>query len=502
MVLCNDSFVDSKNNAIGDPTELALTYYGHEFGINELDYRMQYPRVSELPFDSDRKMMSTNHHINNKYISYTKGAIDQILAVTKYIEDEFGIREISKADKEDIMKSANSLSHQALRVLAFAYTTSDSELSLQPEQDLIFIGAIGMIDPERQEAKEAIAKAKLGGIKTIMITGDHPTTAYAIAKKLNMIDGENQVITGRQLDQISDDELARIANNYCVYSRVSPTHKVRIVQALQAQGNIVSMTGDGVNDAPSLQTAHIGVAMGITGTDVAKQASSMILMDDNFATIVYAVEEGRNIYNKIKRAIQFILATNFGEVLAILLAVLLGFGNPLGAIQVLWINLIVESLIAIPISMDINDPKVMNEKPRPKKEGIFAHILVPIAILSLVCGLSVFTGYVLTLDYGVELAKSVAFAIMATAPILYVLSIRTPNTLLIKSKPWQNTSLLSAIAIGFLLNMALIYSPLNNFFNLVSINGTPLLITIGFIILPTIIFEIYKAIKIELSSKN
>ncbi|MDF9866517.1 Ca2+-transporting ATPase [Bacilli bacterium PM5-3] len=502
MVLCNDSFVDSKGNPIGDPTELALTYYANSFGIKELDYREKFPRIDEVPFDSSRKLMSTIHEIDENIISYTKGAIDQILAQATHIEDDQGRRRLTQQDKDKILKYSNELSSQALRVLAFAYSRCGINDELVCERNLTFLGAVGMIDPEKQEAKVAIAKAKKAGIKTVMITGDHPTTAFAIAKKLEMVDDESQVITGKELDTMSDDELAKNVNNYCVYSRVSPEHKVKIVQALQKQGFIVSMTGDGVNDAPSLQTAHIGVAMGITGTDVAKQASSMILMDDNFATIVYAVEEGRNIYNKIKRAVQFVLATNFGEVFAIFIAVLMGIGTPLGAVHVLWVNLIVESLIAIPISMDVNDPTVMNEKPRPKNETIFAHMILSIILLSIFVGGALLLSYMTTLNlgYDLDIAKTVAFMVMSCAPMLYVLSLRTPKKLLVVSKPWENMSLLSAIAIGFLLNVVLVYSPLNIFFNLVPLIGMPLIIAIIGILVPTILYEIYKLFTIKKTS--
>ena len=500
MILCNNSFVDVNNTPIGDPTELALTYFGNKYGIDELEYRQEYPRLTEYPFDSSRKMMTTVHNINNNYIAYTKGAIDQILAKTTHIEDTLGRRKITEEEKEKILNNSRKMSVKALRVLAFAYTTSTSESDLAIEENLTFIGAVGMIDPEKESARIAIAKAKQAGIKTIMITGDHPVTAYAIAKKLNMIDLKSdevhEVITGKQLEAMSDEELRAKAANYSVYSRVSPEHKVRIVKALQAQGNIVSMTGDGVNDAPSLQTAHIGVCMGITGTDVAKQASSIILIDDDFSTIVYTVEEGRNIYNKIKRAVQFVLATNFAEVLAIFTAVLLGLNTPLGAIHVLWVNLIVESLIAIPISMDVNDPKVMNEKPRPKSEGILHGLALPITIISLVCGMCVFGGYLLTtnITHNHELAMSVAFTIMATAPMLYVLSMRAPHKSIFTSKPWENKALLSAIVIGTLLNIILLYSPLNSFCNLLPLEGAALFIAILGIIIPTVAYELYKLV--------
>ncbi|MEG0284322.1 MAG: cation-translocating P-type ATPase [Erysipelotrichales bacterium] len=495
MALCNDSFVNSENNPVGDPTELALTYYVQDKGINELEYRKVNERIEEIPFDSSRKLMTTLNKVGNEEIAYTKGAIDQLLAKATMIVDKDEIRAITQEDKDIIMENANSLSKRALRVLAFGYHLSSKE-SLD-EENIIFIGAVGMIDPERQEAKVAIAKAKHAGVKTIMITGDHPVTAYAIAQNLDMVESKEQVITGSQLAQMSDEELFEKANTFCVYSRVSPEQKVRIVEALQKAGNTVSMTGDGVNDAPSLQTAHIGVAMGITGTDVAKQASDMILMDDNFATIVYAVEEGRNIYNKIKRAVQFILATNLGEVSGIFVATLFSLGTPLGAIHVLWVNLIVESLIAIPISMDGNDSSVMNDKPRKKDETIFAGILGSILLLGFIVGGTMLGSYLLIgyLGYDELVASSVAFAVMATAPMIYVLSLRTPNKPLHKSKPLENKVLLGAIGLGIVLNLVIINTPLNTFFNLTALTGTPLLIAIVGILIPTFLYEIYKLIK-------
>lgn len=496
MILCNDSFIDNNQNPIGDPTELALTYYGNDLGINELKYREKYPRIDEIPFDSNRKLMSTVHKMDNKQFSYTKGAIDQILALCNRIELADGsVREITADDIKQIHQLSDKLSHDALRVLAFAYTENNTDY----ERDMIFIGAVGMIDPEKKEAKIAIEKAKNSGIKTVMITGDHPTTAYAIAQKLNMVKSPSEVISGPELDKMSDEELTKHVNEYTVYARVSPEHKVRIVQALQAHDNIVSMTGDGVNDAPSLQAAHIGVAMGVTGTDVAKQASSMILMDDNIGTIVYAVEEGRNIYNKIKRAIEFVLGTNFGEVLGIILSLTFAGFAPLGAIHVLWINLIVESLIAIPIGMDVNDDSVMNEKPRPKNESIFKNIKTTITLIALLSGLSMFIAFWYMINSGVSLllAQTVAFAIMSTGPMIYVLSLRTPTKSIFKSKPWQNPYLCLAIIIGFILNITIIYAPFNDFFKLTALNGNALLVAIIGIIVPTIGLEIYKAIRFK-----
>ncbi|WP_423363602.1 cation-translocating P-type ATPase [Mycoplasma sp. P36-A1] len=498
MVLNNDSFTDAKKNPIGDPTELALTYFGNGYGIKELEYRDEHPRINEIPFDSERKLMTTVNQFDGRTIAFVKGAIDNILSrcvsIEEYTDNGVVVRDITEEDKKTIASHSLNMSDRALRVLAFAYRDAESVADDKLEHGLTFVGAVGMIDPERKEAKAAIAKAKRAGIKTIMITGDHPNTAFAIARKLEMVHDRSQVMTGKQLDHTSDEELAKIANNFCVYSRVSPEHKVRIVKALQSQGNIVSMTGDGVNDAPSLQTANIGVAMGITGTDVAKQASSMILMDDNFATIVYAVEEGRNIYNKIKKSVQFVLATNAGAVFAILIAVLMGLRQPLGAIHVLWVNLIVESLIAIPIGMDSNDPDVMKEKPRAKSETIFHGMWTNMITIALAVGGCVLAAYLImnARGYNYLEASTVSFAIMATAPMLYVLAIRSQHKPVIFSKPWENMPLMYCVILGLLLNVALVYSPLNTFFNLTALVGFPLYLAIGLTILPLIIVEIVK----------
>jgi len=340
-----------------------------------------------------------------------------------------------------------------------------------------------------------------------MITGDYGLTAHAIAKEVGIVkEGPCLIIKGKKLNQMSDDEVKKVlvSGENVIFARAVPEHKMRIARILESMDEIVAMTGDGVNDAPALKKADIGVAMGITGTDVAKQASSMILMDDNFATIVYAVEEGRNVYNKIKRAVEFVLATNLGQVLAILIAILIGKGSPLGAIHVLWVNLIVESLIAIPISMDTNDPKVMNEKPRPRKETIFANMVISIVFLALSVMIAVLGSYILTLHLGFDkdIASSVAFIVMSTAPMLYVLSLRTPKTMLFKSKPWENMPLLLAIIFGILLNLVLMYSPINDFFHLKSLVDKPLMIAFISTLIPLILCEIFKFFKMKVSKNK
>lgn len=495
LTLCNDSFTDINQHSIGDPTELALTYFANSYGIQELEEREKYQRLDELPFDSDRKIMSTLNEVQGEKIIFSKGAIDQILLLSSQIEEAKGeIRTLNEEDKKEILKKAEEMSKEALRVLAFAYKKQkDEEFS---EDKLIFLGAVGMIDPEREEAKSAIAKAARAGIKTVMITGDHPHTAFAIAKNLKIASREDEVILGKDLENLSQEALEKSIEKYSVFSRVNPEHKVRIVQAFQASGKIVSMTGDGVNDAPSLKSADIGVAMGITGSDVAKEAASMILMDDNFQTIIYAVEEGRNIYNKIKKAVEFVLGTNFAELFGILLAVLAGFAAPLGAIHVLWINLIVESLIAIPITLDKNDKSLMYEKARNKDEGIFTNIKFSLALLSLSTGLIMFFAFYLTLKSSgnLLLAQSIAFAIMANAPLLYVLSLRRKSFIFF-SKMWENPYLCLAILLAFIMNLSLFYSPLNKIFSLVPLYGKNLLLAIVGIILPTLLYEFYKFFK-------
>lgn len=500
MILCNDSLIDENETHIGDPTELALTLVGKKYGPeDEIAFRQRHPRIDEVPFDSDRKLMTTVHETANKKVAYTKGALDQLLARSTKMLTEDGIVELTEEDKEKIMLQSETMSNVALRVLGFAYKLDQDGVITDLEADMTFIGAVGMIDPEREEAKVAIAKAKEAGVITIMITGDHKSTAYAIARNLEMVDSADQVISGSELDEMTDDVFAEKVSQYRVFSRVSPEHKVRIVQALQAKGNIVSMTGDGVNDAPSLQAAHIGVAMGITGTDVAKSAADMILMDDNFATIVSAIEEGRNIYNKIKRSIAFIISTNLGEVSAIFIAVLIGFREPLTAVQVLWVNLIVESLIAIPLGMDKNDPSVMTEKPRANNESIFKNMFGTIGVLSVAVIISVLGAFFYANMNGLshEIAGTMAFLVMATSPMIYALSIRQPKKSMFFDL-FGNKMLLAAITLGVVMNSALIWIPgLNSFFSLTALSGTPLLVAIGFTLLPTIIFEVYKLVAVK-----
>lgn len=393
MSLCSNATVDEGN--YGDPTEIALVVFSNNFEMHKKDLEKMTPRVDELPFDSVRKMMSTQHKLNDREnIIYTKGALDSVLKYTTSILENGKVRDIKKEDIDNIYKANSYFSDKALRVLALAYTNKNKIA----EKDLIFVGLVAMIDPARPEAKPAVQKFKEAGITTVMITGDHKDTAFAIAKDLGIATDKNQCMMGEEIDKLSFDELRETCKTVRVFARVSPENKVSIVKAFEANGNICAMTGDGVNDAPSLKAADIGIAMGITGTDVAKGAADMVLTDDNFASIEKAVEEGRGIYANIKKTVLFLLSSNIAEVLGMFFIVCVGLPAPFIAIHLLWINLITDSLPAISLGMDPKDPNNMKDKPRDPKEGIFAH-----------------GGLAITLGYGVSITLAVLLAYFSCA---------------------------------------------------------------------------------------
>ena len=366
MSLCSNATVDE--GLFGDPTEIALVVFANDFEMHKKDLEESTPRIDELPFDSVRKMMSTKHQEEGRTITYTKGALDSILANTTKILENGKERKITKEDIKHIYEINSEFSFRALRVLALAYNNKDKI----DEKDLVFVGLVAMIDPARPEAKPAVSKFKTAGITTIMITGDHKDTAFAIAKELGIADSIDQCVMGKDIDNLSEEELRELVKTTRVFARVSPENKTNIVKAFKANGHICAMTGDGVNDAPSLKAADIGIAMGITGTDVAKGAADMVLADDNFASIEKAVEEGRGIFTNIKKTIIFLLSSNIAEVLVMFFIILVGFETPFIAIHLLWINLITDSLPAIALGMDPKDPGIMNEKPRNPNETIFA----------------------------------------------------------------------------------------------------------------------------------
>lgn len=371
MMLCSNASING--DRYGDPTELALLDYAKTLGIDkEETEKSKEPRLDEMPFDSVRKMMSVENRHNGRRIIYTKGALDSILKNVDSIDINGDIRPITSEDIEAINKASSDMAKEAYRVLAFAYRYNDDGEKMS-ETHLIYKGMVGMIDPERPEAAPAVATFKKAGIRTIMITGDHKDTAYAIAHNLGIADDPSQCVSGDQLNEMTPEQLQETVKNTCVFARVSPENKVQIVKALKANGNIVSMTGDGVNDAPSLRAADIGLAMGITGTDVAKSAADMVLTDDNFASIEKAVEEGRGIYSNVKKAIFYLLSSNFAEVMVMFFFTLLGWPLPLATLHILWINLLTDSLPAIALSMDEKEKGIMDQKPRDPKDGIFAH---------------------------------------------------------------------------------------------------------------------------------
>ena len=366
MSLCSDARVDE--GTYGDPTEVALVEFGNVLNLKKNDLESATPRVEELPFDSVRKMMSTRHIENGKSITYTKGALDQILMRCNSILIDGKVRKITDEDKKKIADSSKLMAEKALRVLALAISNKDKI----EEVDLTFVGFVGMVDPPREAAKPAVSILKNAGITTVMITGDHKDTALAIAKELGIVDNNSEALSGLEIDQLSEEELREKVKTVRVFARVSPSNKVSIVKAIKENGYVVAMTGDGVNDAPSLKSADIGIAMGITGTDVAKQAADMVLTDDNFASIEKAVEEGRGIYANIKKTIIFLLSSNIGEVVCMLIAACAGLDSPLIAVHLLWVNLLTDSIPAIALGVDKKPDDIMNEKPRDAKEGLFA----------------------------------------------------------------------------------------------------------------------------------
>lgn len=406
MTLANDTKITDNNSLLGDPTETALIQYALDSKWNVVDYLANNKRVQEVPFDSDRKLMSTVHQqADGKYFVAVKGAPDELLkrAVSLWHDDK--IVDLDASEKAKILAANNEMAKNALRVLGLAYKVVDDKFtevnSATVEQNLIFVGLVGMIDPERPEAKAAVAKAKSAGIRTIMITGDHQVTAAAIAKRLGIIgeDDTNCVITGAELDKISDTDFVKCVANYKVYARVSPEHKVRIVKAWQKNGKIVAMTGDGVNDAPSLKQADIGIGMGITGTEVSKGASDMVLADDNFATIVEAVRQGRKIFSNIQKAILYLMSCNVGEVLTVFMMTMLGW-EILAPVQLLWINLVTDTLPAVALGVDPVERDIMKRKPRGKKSNFLSAVGISIVYQGILEGILVLGVYQIGLHIG------------------------------------------------------------------------------------------------------
>ena len=470
MALCSDAELSEDNKATGEPTECALVNFAYEEGLPKNELKEANPRMGEAPFDSMRKMMSTVHETKEGILQYTKGAPDEILKLCTTYLKEGRVLPLDEAARKEILQANQNMANKALRVLCAARKEYSSvPTSYEPqdlEKELTFIGLTGMIDPIRPEVKDAIVECKSAGITAIMITGDHKDTAVAIAKQLGILETENQAITGSQLDTISEEELEQTIQNYRVYARVQPEHKVRIVNAWRKKGSITAMTGDGVNDAPSIKSADIGIGMGITGTDVTKNVADMVLADDNFATIVGAVEEGRRIYDNIRKAIQFLLASNMSEVLSIFFATLLGF-TILQPVHLLWINLITDSFPALALGMEEKDADIMARKPRSSKDGIFSgglgiDVLYQGILVTILTLAAYFVGHYM--EAGIwEITQSddgitMAFLTLSFAEIFHGFNMRSQRGSIFKIKT-QNLFLWGAGIMSLILTTAVIYIP-------------------------------------------
>jgi Ca2+-transporting ATPase len=508
MALCSDAELGEDGDAIGEPTECALVNYANKIGLPKTTLKKDYPRVGEAPFDSMRKMMSTVHRTKeNKWVQYTKGAPDEVLKrCTHYLQDGQE-KELDEPARNHILSENKAMADKALRVLGAAYRSWQTEpVSYEPEyleQKMVFIGLTGMIDPVRPEVKAAIAECRSAGIRPIMITGDHKDTAVAIAMELGIITNPDQAITGAGLDEISDEDLPKKIEQYSVYARVQPEHKVRIVNAWKAKGMITAMTGDGVNDAPSIKNADIGVGMGITGTDVTKGVADMVLADDNFATIVSAVGEGRRIYDNIRKSIQFLLASNLSEVLAIFFATLLGF-TILKPVHLLWINLITDCFPALALGMEEGEDDIMSRPPRNAKDGIFAggvgiNVLIQGIAVTLITMAAYFVGHYMEAGKW-EIVDSpdgmtMAFLTLSMVEIFHSFNMRSLNQSIFKMKK-QNKYLWGAMILSLLCTTAVIYIPfLSNAFGFERISLAEYCVSLGLAILIIPIVEVIKLIR-------
>ncbi len=469
LALCNDATY-SEERQTGDPTEVALVAVAHHNGLDKTTLDDRHPRVAEVPFDSDRKMMSTIHEFGDRCLVMTKGALDELLRRCTQVMDASGtVRPIQDADRQEALESARDLSRQALRVLGAAYREvgpdddSSAADSASVEHGLVYTGLVGMIDPPREEVKVSVAECVSAGIVPVMITGDHRATAFAIAKDLGIAQNEDQAISGSEIDDMTDEQLTEAAVRVRVFARVSPEHKVRIVTAFRRRGNIVSMTGDGVNDAPSLQAADIGVAMGITGTDVAKGASDMVLTDDDFSTIVAAVEEGRNIFANIKKVITFLLSCNAGEIVAVFGSVIAGLATPLQPIHILWVNLITDTFPALALGMDPGDPNALKRKPRKPNESLFAGGTGPSVILNgILIGAITLTAYLIgrgRYPGSLSHAQTLAFAVLSVSQLFHAFDLRHFERSLFSVGPFSNKYLLGALGLGLVLQFSVIMIP-------------------------------------------
>ena len=495
--LCNDS-VQKEGQEIGDPTEIALVNFSEKHDLPVEKMREKYQRLGEIPFDSDRKLMSTVHKIGDNYKMLTKGAVDVLSGRIDEVKTMDGKRPFTAEDLAELKKVNTEFSQMGLRVLAVCERDVDTvDISVEDEKDYILLGLVAMQDPPREESAEAVRKCKTAGIRPIMITGDHLVTASAIARKIGILDDSGRAVEGREIENLSDEELDEFVSDVSVYARVSPEHKIRIVSAWQRKGYIVSMTGDGVNDAPALKQADIGVAMGITGSEVAKDAASMVLTDDNFATIVKAIENGRNLYRNIQRAIQFLLSGNTAGILAVLYASFMALPVPFKAVHLLFINLLTDSLPAIALGVEPHSSDVMNEKPRPKNQSILTKkVLTNICVEGIVIGVMTMIAFYVGFMRNAEVASTMAFSTLCLSRLVHGFNCKSDKPVWFTKKMWNNKSMIGAFFVGFvLLNAVLLVPALQGIFAVAPLTIAELLTVYGLSLGTFVIVQILKMIR-------
>lgn len=495
--LCNDS-VQKEGQEIGDPTEIALVNFSEKHDLPVEKMREKYQRLGEIPFDSDRKLMSTVHKIGDNYKMLTKGAVDVLSGRINEVKTMDGKRPFTAEDLAELKKVNTEFSQMGLRVLAVCERDVDTvDISVEDEKDYILLGLVAMQDPPREESAEAVRKCKTAGIRPIMITGDHLVTASAIARKIGILDDSGRAVEGREIENLSDEELDEFVSDVSVYARVSPEHKIRIVSAWQRKGYIVSMTGDGVNDAPALKQADIGVAMGITGSEVAKDAASMVLTDDNFATIVKAIENGRNLYRNIQRAIQFLLSGNTAGILAVLYASFMALPVPFKAVHLLFINLLTDSLPAIALGVEPHSSDVMNEKPRPKNQSILTKkVLTNICVEGIVIGVMTMIAFYVGFMRNAEVASTMAFSTLCLSRLVHGFNCKSDKPVWFTKTMWNNKSMIGAFFVGFvLLNAVLLVPVLQGIFAVAPLTIAELLTVYGLSLGTFVIVQILKMIR-------
>ena len=495
--LCNDS-VQKEGQEIGDPTEIALVNFSEKHDLPVEKMREKYQRLGEIPFDSDRKLMSTVNKIGGNYKMLTKGAVDVLSGRINEVKTMDGKRPFTAEDLAELKKVNTEFSQMGLRVLAVCERDVDTvDISVDDEKDYILLGLVAMQDPPREESADAVRKCKTAGIRPIMITGDHLVTASAIARKIGILDDNGRAVEGREIENLSDEELDEFVSDVSVYARVSPEHKIRIVSAWQRKGYIVSMTGDGVNDAPALKQADIGVAMGITGSEVAKDAASMVLTDDNFATIVKAIENGRNLYRNIQRAIQFLLSGNTAGILAVLYASFMALPVPFKAVHLLFINLLTDSLPAIALGVEPHSSDVMNEKPRPKNQSILTKkVLTNICVEGIVIGVMTMIAFYVGFMRNAEVASTMAFSTLCLSRLVHGFNCKSDKPVWFTKKMWNNKSMIGAFFVGFvLLNAVLLVPALQGIFAVAPLTIAELLTVYGLSLGTFVIVQILKMIR-------